>query len=159
MLNQIDIFVITVGLSEVWYNKENNQVFWKAIPTSEFDEKKHGFKLSTVDENSRNLDEICRIIKRNLPLAKIIFTLSPIPLMATFRNQSCITANSISKSILRVALDNVLTKYKGDDKIYYFPSYEITKDYLVDPFKDDNRHMKDEYVSFIMKIFEQNYCL
>ena len=37
--------------------------------------------------------------------------------------------------------------------------YEDTKDYLVDPFKDDNRHMKDEYVSFIMKIFEQNYCL
>ena len=64
LLKQIDIFVITVGLSEVWYNKENNQVFWKAIPTSEFDEKKHGFKLSTVDENSRNLDEICKIIKK-----------------------------------------------------------------------------------------------
>ena len=79
--------------------------------------------------------------------------------MATFRNQSCITANSVSKSILRVALDNVLTKYKEDDQIYYFPSYEITKDYLVDPFKDDNRHMKDENVSFIMKIFEKNYCL
>ena len=46
--------------------------------------------------------------------------------MATFRNQSCITANSVSKSILRVALDNVLTKYKEDDQ-YYFPSYEITK--------------------------------
>ena len=25
--------------------KENNQVFCKAIPDSEFDEKKHGFKL------------------------------------------------------------------------------------------------------------------
>ncbi len=159
LLNQIDIFIITVGLSEVWYNKENNQVFWKAIPISEFDEKKHGFKLSTVDENTRNLEDICQIIRKNLPSAKIIFTLSPIPLMATFRNQSCITANSVSKSILRVALDNVLTKYKEDNQIYYFPSYEITKDYLVDPFKDDNRHMKDENVSFIMKIFEKNYCL
>ena len=159
LLNHIDVFIITVGLSEVWYNKENNQVFWKAIPISEFDEKKHGFKLSTVDENTRNLEDICQIIKKNLPSAKIIFTLSPIPLMATFRNQSCITANSVSKSILRVALDNVLTKYKEDDQIYYFPSYEITKDYLVDPFKDDNRHMKDENVSFIMKIFEKNYCL
>ena len=27
LLNQIDVFIITVGLSEVWYNKENNQVF------------------------------------------------------------------------------------------------------------------------------------
>ena len=49
---------------------ENNQVFWKAIPTSEFDEKKHGFKLSTVDENSRNLDEICKIIMKLLHINK-----------------------------------------------------------------------------------------
>ena len=38
LLSQIDVFIITVGLSEVWYNKINNQVFWKAIPADKFDE-------------------------------------------------------------------------------------------------------------------------
>ena len=159
LLNQTDIFIITVGLSEVWYNKQNQQVFWKAVPTSKFDDNKHGFRLSTVEENTNNLESICKLIRVKLPSAKIIFTLSPIPLMATFRNQSCITANSVSKSILRVALDNVITNNKNDGNIFYFPSYEITKDYLVDPFKEDNRHMKDDYVSLIMKIFEENYCV
>lgn len=158
LLNQTDVFIITVGLSEVWYNKKNNQVFWKAIPANKFDEKKHGFKLSSVQENEENIYDICSIIKKYRPDASIIFTLSPIPLMATFRPQSCITANSVSKSILRVSLDNVISKYKENKDIYYFPSYEITKDYFIDPFMDDNRHLKKECILEIMKIFENNYC-
>ena len=93
-----------------------------------------------------------------MPNAKVIFTLSPIPLMATFRPQSCITANSVSKSILRVSIDNMLTKFKNENELFYFPSYEITKDYFVDPFKEDNRHLKDDYTSRIMEVFEKFYC-
>ena len=74
----------------------NNQIFWKAIPADKFDENKHGFRISSVEENTNNLENICLLIKKHLHKAKIIFTLSPIPLMATFRPQSCITANSIS---------------------------------------------------------------
>ena len=158
LLNQIDVFIITVGLSEVWYNKQNNQVFWKAIPANRFDDDKHGFRLSSVDENTNNLENIYSIIKKNKPNASVIFTLSPIPLMATFRPQSCITANSVSKSILRVSLDNIISKYKKNEDIYYFPSFEIVKDYFVDPFMDDNRHLKKESILEIMKLFEKNYC-
>tara|TARA_Y100001970_G_scaffold166351_1_gene203458 strand:+ start:24631 stop:25563 length:933 start_codon:yes stop_codon:yes gene_type:complete len=158
-LKMVDVFIITVGLSEVWFNKVNNQVFWKAIPASEYDERKHGFRVSSVDENTRNLKEIYLIIKKHLPLAKVIFTLSPIPLVATFRDQSCITANSISKSILRVSLDNILNEYKKNQDIYYFPSYEIVNQFFNDPFKDDNRHLKDEYIIKIMQLFEKNFCI
>ena len=78
--------------------------------------------------------------------------------MATFRPQSCITANSVSKSILRVSLDNIMSKYKENNDIYYFPSFEIVKDYFVDPFMNDNRHLKKESILEIMKLFEKNYC-
>ena len=158
-LKLVDIFIITVGLSEVWYNKINNQVFWKAIPASKYDKNKHGFRVSNVDENTKNLENIYSVIKKHLPNAKIIFTLSPIPLVATFRNQSCITANSISKSILRVALDNVVTKYNQNKDLFYFPSYEIVNQVFVDPFKPDNRHLKDEHVNKIMELFEKNFCI
>ena len=157
LLSQINVFIITVGLSEVWYNKTNKQVFWKAIPADRFDENKHGFRLSSVEENTNNLKNICLLIKKHLPKAKIIFTLSPVPLMATLRSQSCITANSISKSILRVALDNVITR--NYDNTYYFPAYEITKEYFVDPFGEDNRHLKDQYIKKIMEIFLKYYCV
>lgn len=158
LLNKIDVFVITVGLAEVWYNKINNQVFWKAIPADQFNEDKHGFRLSSVEENTENLINIYSIIKKFKPDAKIIFTLSPIPLMATFRPQACITANSVSKSILRVSLDNLMFKFQKNKDVFYFPSYEITKDYFIDPFMDDNRHLKRDCVLEIMKIFEKNYC-
>ena len=157
-LKLVDVFIITVGLSEVWYNKINGQVFWKAIPSSEFDANKHGFRVSTVDENTKNLEDIYGVIKKYLPKSKIVFTLSPIPLVATFRNQSCITANSISKSILRVSLDNVFTKYHKNEDIFYFPSYEIVNQYFIDPFKEDNRHLKDENILKIMELFEKYYC-
>ena len=75
--------------------------------------------------------------------------------MATFRPQSCITANSVSKSILRVALDNIMSKFKNNEDIYYFPSFEIVKDYFVDPFMDDNRHLKQDSILEIMKLFEK----
>ena len=42
--------------------------------------------------------------------------------------------------------------------LYYFPSYEITKEYFIDPFTEDNRHLKDECTLEIMKIFEESYC-
>ena len=158
-LKQVDVFIITIGLSEVWYNKITNQVFWKAIPISQYDEKKHGFKLSTVEENTDNLNNIYKIIKENLPSSKIIFTLSPIPLVATFRDQSCITANAVSKSILRVAIDNIINMHKSKNDIFYFPSYEITNYYFTDPFEIDNRHLKEENIIKIMNLFESNYCI
>ncbi len=33
-----DLFVITLGLCEVWYRKDTNQVLWKAVPKDKFDE-------------------------------------------------------------------------------------------------------------------------
>ena len=43
------------------YNKINNQIFWKAIPADKFDENKHGFRLSSVEENTSNF--VCVVAK------------------------------------------------------------------------------------------------
>ena len=47
-------------------------------------------------------------MRRHNPRAHIVFTLSPVPLNATFRGVSCVSANSVSKAILRVAVDELL---------------------------------------------------
>ena len=54
------------------------------------------------------VSSIVALVRRHNPRAHIVFTLSPVPLNATFRGVSCVTANAVSKSILRVAVDELL---------------------------------------------------
>ena len=66
--------------------------------------------------------QIRNLIRANRPGAKIIVTLSPLPLMATFRPVSCLTASSVSKAILRVAIDQLMRDFSDDPDLFYFPS-------------------------------------
>jgi hypothetical protein len=159
IFDKTDVFLITLGLSEVWYSKQTGDVFWRAIPRSKFDPSRHGFKVTTVAENLQNLNTIYRIIRERRPNACIIFTLSPVPLLATFRPVSCITANSVSKSILRVALDEFHRSHEPDKQLFYFPSFELVKDYFRDPFRGDNRHVRGKVVDRIMDNFAKHYLV
>jgi len=159
LFKKTDVFIMTLGLSEIWYNKETNDVFWRAIPKNMFDPKKHGFRISTYQENLDNLKRIYSIIRRFKSNAKIVFTLSPVPLIATFRPVSCITANCVSKSILRVAVDELVRENKEDKNLFYFPSYEIVKEYFTDAYQEDNRHIKKEVVDTIMNKFSEYYLV
>ncbi|WP_424931180.1 GSCFA domain-containing protein [Amaricoccus macauensis] len=156
LLKSTSTLIITLGLSEIWYDKQSGRAFWRAVPSSIFDEERHGFRLSTVEENRDNLVRICELVGTHMPDCNLVFTLSPIPLMATFRDVSCLSANSVSKAILRVAIDSAISQSR--ENVYYFPSYEIVKEYFTDPYRDDNRHIKPEIVETIMNVFGKHYC-
>ncbi len=158
IINATEVFIITLGLSEIWYDKRSGDAFWRAIPASLFDPAKHGFRLSTVEENFDNLVAIRRCIKRARPDARVVVTLSPIPLMATFRPISCLTANSVSKAVLRVAIDQFMTDVQGDPNVFYFPSYEIVQELFPNGRQEDNRHLKPEVINFVMETFLRHYC-
>ena len=117
--------VFTIGLAEVWQDRDTGGVFWRGIPDEIFDENRHVFRLTTVEENARNLKQMIAIIRSLNPTAPIVLTLSPVPLMATFRDISCLTADCVSKSVLRVALDQVMSTRPPN--VYYWPSFEIVK--------------------------------
>ena len=154
-----NVIIITLGLSEVWYNKETEDVYWRAVPYDEFDKSKHGYRVSNVEENKKNLQVILDLIEQHAPKAKVIITLSPVPLIATFRPIGCIVANSVSKAILRVAVDEVMRErdVQNNDKLFYWPSYEIVKEYAKSPYKEDNRHITRETVELIMETFSKYY--
>jgi hypothetical protein len=118
-------FVFTIGLAEVWTDRENGRVFWRGVPEHVYDAGRHEFRLTTVAENEENLREIVRLIHSVNPRAPIVLTLSPVPLLATFRDQSCMTADCVSKSVLRVALDNVMAA--RPENVYYWPSFELVR--------------------------------
>ena len=153
-----DLFILTFGLSEVWYDSVTDNVFWRAVPKEHFDPERHKFRVSTVEENRENLEAIYQLIRKHRPEARIIFTLSPIPLIATFRDESCMTANWVSKSILRVAIDEVMRAHKAEGYLHYWPSYELVLDVFRAPFMDDRRHIDTKILDFIMTQFEHVWC-
>jgi hypothetical protein len=56
------------------------------------------------------------------PKAKVILTVSPVPLFATAVDRHVLVSTTYSKSVLRVAAQALVESY---DYVFYFPAYEI----------------------------------
>jgi hypothetical protein len=158
-LSQADVVVITLGLSEVWFDQLENEPLWRAMPERLYEPERHVFRLATVAETEQALVELDRLAQQHCPRLKIILTVSPIPMLATFRNQSPITANQVSKSILRVALDAFMTRAAaaGRGRWFYFPSYELVFALFGNPFETDNRHIRLEVANAMLNIFRMAF--
>jgi hypothetical protein len=160
MFDQADVFIITLGLSEIWYDEPTGEVFWRAVPYARFDPARHKFRVSSVIENLDNLRAIHASIRKRRPDAAIVFTLSPVPLTATFREVACVSANAVSKAILRVAIDELLRELApGDPCLHYFPSYEIVSDLFQNAFMEDRKHPHHHVLDLVMKTFQHFYCV
>lgn len=158
-----DAFVVTFGLAEVWRDKKTKGVFWRGVPMKLFDPEIHECVTSTVQENVNNMKRIYDLIKQYAgPDKKIIFTLSPVPLNATFLGRPTIVSDCVSKSILRVALDEFFKTHQPKDS-YYWPSYEMVRwvgSHLDFPtlYEDDTpRHVKRSIVNIIIKNFVKKF--
>ncbi len=125
LLQNSDGYVFTVGLSEIWKDLETGGVFWRGVPEDIYDDTRHKLVLSTVEENTVNLGKLCGLIREHCGNKPIIFALSPVSLNATFRPVSCIEADCVSKSTLRVAINSLMSEKR--DNVYYWPTFEMTR--------------------------------
>lgn len=157
---ETEFFIITLGLSEIWYDELTGGVFWRAVPLGRFDPSRHKFRVASLAETKAQIALMYDLIRKHVPAAKVLFTLSPIPLVATFRPISCLTASTVSKAILRAALDEFLREHEEDlnTRLFYFPSYEFVNELFPSRFLPDNRHPHDIILYTIMKTFEAAYC-
>jgi hypothetical protein len=147
---EMDVFIITLGLNEIWYFKADGAVFsrspWRTAPSLV------GYRIMTVQENVDDLVRMTEILRAHNPNVSIICTLSPIALHATFRGDEShiVTANAHSKAVLRVAAEEFARKMKN---VYYFPSYETVTVSTEKPWSADQRHVSDLAVQNVMKLF------
>lgn len=159
LFDSADVFIITLGLSEIWYDEPTGEVFWRAVPKDKYDPERHKFRVAGFNESLENLRAIYTLIRERRPAATIVFTVSPIPLAATFRPISCIVANAESKAILRAALGELLREHQPTDaRLMYFPSYEIVTEAFRHQFGGDRRHLHPHVLDLNMKTFERFYC-
>ncbi|MCP9851127.1 GSCFA domain-containing protein [Cyanobium sp. Morenito 9A2] len=159
LFDEADVFILTFGLSEVWFDSHTGEVFWRAVPLDKYDSARHGFKCVRFAETYERLRRIYDLIRKYNPSSTIVFTLSPIPINATFRPVSCITANAASKATLRSAIDQLYDEVHQDDSsFYYFPAYEIVNNGFVNGLGSDMRHPSLHAVNYSMSAFERYFC-
>ena len=154
MFERLDVFVFTLGLTEGWRSKRDGAVFPLApgVAAGEMDPEKYEFVNFTVAEVTADLRGFVERLRKVNPAAKIILTVSPVPLMATFENRHVLTATTYSKAVLRVAAEEIS---RSQEKVWYFPSYEIiTGNYSRGMYyEDDLRSVTTQGVQHVMRLF------
>ncbi|MBV8976021.1 MAG: GSCFA domain-containing protein [Alphaproteobacteria bacterium] len=118
------VVVMTLGLSEVWFDVETATYLNRAPPRRLVERIPERFELHVLDhdETLRALEATIALLKAHCPSQqRILLTVSPVPLGTTHTAGDAIVANSYSKSVLRTAAEHVAARHAHID---YFPSYE-----------------------------------
>jgi hypothetical protein len=158
-LGEADVLIVTLGLSEVWFDTETDEPLWHTVSASGFDAARLERRVLTVAQTVGYLEEIERVRAAHLPGLRIVYTVSPVRLRATFRPMSAVVANNASKAILRAGLDEFLRAHPdlSGSAYFYFPSYELVTDVAGDPYDVDNRHVRDDVVARVLALFAAAY--
>jgi hypothetical protein len=158
MFLDCDVFIFTLGLTEGWESLEGGITVPIApgVVGGYSDIEKYRFKNYGHNECLADLSFFIDTLKILNPKVKIILTLSPVSLMATYENRHIICATTYSKSVLRVVAETVSS---NRDYVDYFPSYEIiTGNHNKGRFyADDLREVTLDGVDHVMKIFCNHY--
>jgi len=159
MVRDMDVFVYTLGLTEGWRSKRDGAVFPLApgVAGGEMDFDRYEFVNFTVDQIIVDLHRVLDFIAKINPACRIILTVSPVPLIATYEPRHALVATTYSKSVLRTAADEIYRQY---DHVEYFPSYEIITGAFNQGvyFDEDLRNVREEGVSHVMRIFMKHYA-
>lgn len=159
MFQNLDIFVFTLGLTETWATREDGCVYPScpgAIAGS-FEADKHYFVNLSVKDVANEMAQFISYLRGVNRDAKIILTVSPVPLIATATSAHVLPATIYSKSVLRVAAQQLTSEF---DCVEYFPSYEI----ITGPqtkgayFSEDLRTVTAEGVRRVMSLFGNAYA-
>jgi hypothetical protein len=151
-----NVFMFTLGLTETWFDKETGIAFNQINPAHlKPIRERLLFKNVTVEEAYSELEKAFIMLEKHVPNAKVVITVSPVPLLNTFTNMDIITANTYSKATLRVVAQMLSDTFNFVD---YYPSYEMVinsnRDYS---WGEDKAHVTDDVVNNVIGTFVERY--
>ena len=123
MLLSLDVLVFTMGLTESWVTEDGT--FLPSAPgaiAGTYDPDRVSFHNLGYREVRSDIESAFAQIKAVNPGARMLLTVSPVPLVATATGEHVLPATTYSKSVLRAVAGDLA---KQHDDIGYFPSYEI----------------------------------
>ncbi len=140
-LEDADVIIITFGTAYVYDFVETSKTVGNC----------HRLPASMFNRRQMSVDEIVGLWKTLIPQGKkVIFTLSPIRHVA-----DGLVNNSLSKSTLRIAIDEICKVGRYD----YFPAFEILNDDLRDYrfYASDLKHPSEMAVAYVYEHFSKAY--
>jgi hypothetical protein len=149
MVKECRIVIITLGLIECFYDKKLG-IYLNGFPMNDvykIEKGRYEIRVLNYPEILESLEELHRLLSRNLTDDyKILMTVSPVPLVYTFRKSDVVEANTYSKSVLRAAAEEFSNKHSNVD---YLPIYEsVSLSDRVVAWDWDLRHVSN----FIVKV-------
>jgi hypothetical protein len=121
-----------------------------------FDKRRHEFVNLDVEDVVADVTAFVSELRAVNPEARVILTVSPVPLIATAEPRHVLVSTIASKSILRVACEKIV---KGCKNVAYFPSYEIVTGGFgkTSYFAEDCRSVTEEGVAHVMRVFMRHH--
>ncbi|WP_042976840.1 GSCFA domain-containing protein [Burkholderia sp. AU4i] len=158
MFERANVFVFTLGLTEGWVSDVDGAVFPIApgVVANPDARDSISFRNFTVREMEEDLTKFISLLRGVNPSIKIILTVSPVALVATYEARHVLVSTCYSKSALRVVAEDASRSHSN---VAYFPSYEIiTGAYARSSyFEDDLREVRPEGVAHVMRLFKRHY--
>lgn len=154
MFETLDVFVFTLGLTECWTDRRDGTAFPVAPGVVAQGVDAATIEFRNFDSTTVHADMVAFLqeLKRVNPACKVILTVSPVPLIATYSENDALTATTYSKSVLRAVAGELESAYGF---VHYFPSFEIiTGNHSRGAyFEPDLRSVRAEGVAHVMRIF------
>lgn len=153
-LETLDLMVFTLGLTEGWRSKIDGAAFplCPGVAGGVFDPALHEFHNARTGEVRSQIGAFVERLRAINPRARLILTVSPVPLAASASGNHVLPATIYSKSALRAAAQEAAEDLEN---VFYFPSYEI----ITGPqargrfFAEDLREVTEKGVEHVMRVF------
>lgn len=154
MFATLDLFVFTMGLTEGWLSREDDTIYPMAPGTvaGSYDPARYAFVNLRHAEVLADMTAFWDRLRAVNPGARMLLTVSPVPLTATASGGHVLVATTWSKSVLRAVAGELAEDHTG---ISYFPSYEIIQSHPSRGmfFNPDLRTVNAFGVDYVMKHF------
>jgi hypothetical protein len=122
LVEQCRAFVLTIGVAPCWFVKGTDTV---ALEPDRNRMSSFEMRTTSVSWNAANIRRVVDAIRRANAGAEIFITLSPAPLNASSEYDSIMVADCVSKSVLRIAIDEVVREQRPG--VRYWPSFEVVR--------------------------------
>lgn len=153
-VRDMDVFVFTLGLTECWADRRDGAIYPLApgVAGGIWDPDAVEFRNFTYEETLADMEAALGRIRRINPRVRIILTVSPVPLNATYEDRHVFVSTTWSKAVLRLVAEELTRRFEN---CVYFPSYEIITSPHVRGayFGPDCREVTEAGVSHVMGLF------
>ena len=156
MFEQCDVFIFTLGLTEGWFTEDGVAVPVPpgvlSVMEGASDPRFHNF---TLDEIIADLEAFLVDLVHVNPRVRVVLTVSPVALAATYEDRHVLLSNTLSKATLRLAAEAMRARH---GRVCYFPSYEIitAPQNLATSLEPDLRSVAPQGVARVMAVFNRH---